>query len=109
MLAFQLNIPEIFSEALASPANMVATPMTLVSGICYVPTKYTICLLEFWLGVSLLCKYQSILCLLLSKYSNTLMVLLQIARGPAYHNFEHNKWVPKRIKHYASILHRITV
>jgi len=27
MLAFQLNIPEIFSEALASPANMVATPM----------------------------------------------------------------------------------
>jgi len=28
MLAFQLNIiPEIFSEALASPAYMVATPM----------------------------------------------------------------------------------
>jgi len=26
-LAFQLNIPEIFSEALASPAYMVATPM----------------------------------------------------------------------------------
>ena len=29
MLAFQLNIPEIFSEALASPAYMVATPMLL--------------------------------------------------------------------------------
>ena len=29
MLAFQLNIPEIFSEALASPAYMVATPMTV--------------------------------------------------------------------------------
>jgi len=27
ILAFQLNIPEIFSEALASPAYMVATPM----------------------------------------------------------------------------------
>ena len=27
MLAFQLNIPEVFSEALASPAYMVATPM----------------------------------------------------------------------------------
>ena len=27
MLAFQLNIPEIFSEALASPAHMVATPI----------------------------------------------------------------------------------
>jgi len=25
MLAFQLNIPEFFSEALASPAHMVAT------------------------------------------------------------------------------------
>ena len=27
ILAFQLNISEIFSEALASPAYMVATPM----------------------------------------------------------------------------------
>ena len=27
ILAFQLNIPENFSEALASPAYMVATPM----------------------------------------------------------------------------------
>ena len=35
ILAFQLNIPEIFSEALASPAYMVATPMltSLVSSI----------------------------------------------------------------------------
>ena len=30
MLAFQLNIPEIFSEALTSPAYMVATPMVSV-------------------------------------------------------------------------------
>jgi len=30
MLAFQLNIPEIFSEVLASPAYMVATPMYMI-------------------------------------------------------------------------------
>jgi len=31
MLAFQLNIPEIFSEALALPAYMVAMPMTALT------------------------------------------------------------------------------
>ena len=31
ILTFQLNIPEVFSEALASPAYMVATPMILVT------------------------------------------------------------------------------
>ena len=34
MLAFQLNIPEIFNEALASPAYMVATPMSAITETC---------------------------------------------------------------------------
>jgi len=35
ILAFQLNIPEIFSEALASPAYMVATPMVAIPHFGY--------------------------------------------------------------------------
>ena len=41
ILAFQLNMPEIFSEALASPPYMVATPMP----ICTVTVQSD---LTFW-------------------------------------------------------------
>jgi len=59
MLAFQLSIPEIFSEALASPAYMVATPMT-TKAIGLISSLFNVTLsrdVPFYQPLQLQCSY----------------------------------------------------